>query len=152
MKLLLPYLTAQGLALSGLLAQQNVVINFVPNATFNGSLNENADHPNDTIFTSAGGAETAIISTGITVDDTDSADFPNLMAGRGTFAPFTLTGIDADGATVTGTFTIEVTVTTNNTVAEFPIQRGGVGAPGVGNGTVDPGETITVSNPTRSRC
>ena len=78
--------------------------------------------------------------------------FINLAAGRGTFAPFTLIGIDGTGATVTGTFTIAVTVTTSATVNGITttpdINRGGVGAPGVGGGNlINPGETFTVSNP-----
>ncbi len=101
---------------------QTVVINLVPNATFNGSPNENTDQPSGTSFTSAGGAGSAIISTGI-----DVVEDGGLANGRGTFTPFTLSGIDEDGVAVSGTFTVAVTVTDGD---DAVIGRGGVGAIG----------------------
>ena len=140
----LTFLTAMAFSICWLQSAnaQSVVINFVPDATFNGSPNENTDFASGSTLTTAGGAGTNIISTGITVDDS-ATTFPNLADGRGTFAPFTLSGTDASGNAVAGTFTVSITATDSTGAT---ILRGGVGAFGAGTGNFITIDDVTLTN------
>ena len=120
------------LLLSGAQAQDVVVVSFAPDATYNGGPNENSDGPNGSIFSNISGLP---ISFGM--GNGNAADF----------GPVTLTDV-ASGTTQD--FNIEISVSTNNTTATNPVQRGGVGATGVSGGTtntlIDPGETLTLGS------
>ena len=105
-----------------------ITVSFAPNAFPAGSPNEADDQPNGTVFSNASGF--APISFG---------------EGNAAAADFDPVELTADG--FTGLFNVSLTLSSNNTTAALPIQRGGVGAVGVFPGTLINGdESLTVSD------
>ena len=109
---------------------QAATISFSPNAFPTGSPNEADDQANGTVFSNIAGAVPISFGEG--------------TAAAADFDPLELT---ADG--FTGLFNVSVTLSSNNTTAGSPIQRGGVGAVGVFGGAqtlIDGDESLTVSD------
>ena len=134
MKQLFKTFTLAVLGVAAMMSQQvhgqTATISFSPNAP-NGGPNDADDQPNGTVFSSIAGSVPISFGEG--------------NAGDADFGPLELT---ADG--FTGFFNVSATLSSNNTTAGSPIQRGGVGAVGVfGNGQntlINGDESLTVSD------
>ena len=124
---------------------QSVILNFQNNADFEGSLSHSAAVPNGTVF-SSGVAGTSPVSVGLG-DDLGNRN----GVGRGTFAPFELTGVDpVTGAAVSGFYTASFTFTTNTDLTD---EASSIGRSGQGIVEVLPdpagigaGESLTASD------
>ena len=135
MKQLFKTFTLAVLGVAAMISQQvhgqTATISFAPNAFPPGSPNENVDQPNGTVFSNIAGAVPISFGEG--------------NGGAADFEPLELT---ADG--FSGLYNVSVTLSSNNTTADDPIQRGGVGAVGVfGNGQntlINGDESLTVSD------
>jgi len=120
-------------------AATTIIVNFAPNGQNGNGINEANFAQNGDLFSNGNIPGANPVSIGA-INGPGGGGASTV--GLPQFNSFTLTDT-VSGAT--GEFDIVLSLTSNSTAAVNQIDRGGVGAAGVGNTLIDPTESITVS-------